>query len=313
MPAAAVVAVGSIAQGVVQSRAAKKAGQTAARGADAAVEEQRRQFDTLLDLTASERTIGNSARNALARLYGLPQFNEGDYNVSKGLNPDGSPTTSLVGDTQLPIAGRTIVPRQGSRTTFDVFYDGNDVGDLVRGGPNGRFIRTGEIPTLVQKTQPPDAPTWMGIPQQTSDSPFAEFAASPDYQFRRNEGIRDIGQQFAARGSGRSGNALRALAEYNSNLASAEFGQRANRLAALAGAGQVANAQAGSAALATGQGVGRSLIDSANARASGVAGQGAAVSDAIGGLAGAFALGQDYYNFGGGKGNTNALARFFRG
>ncbi len=52
--------------------------------------------------------------------------------------------------------------------------------------------------------------------------PIANFYASPDYQFRKKEGMDQIGATFAARGSG--GNALRALAEFNSNLASGEFG-----------------------------------------------------------------------------------------
>ena len=66
--------------------------------------------------------------------------------------------------------------------------------------------------------------------------PTANFYASPDYEFRRGEGMRDIGNQFAARGSG--GNAMKALAGYNSNLASGEFGNWFNRTFAQAEAGR---------------------------------------------------------------------------
>lgn len=57
--------------------------------------------------------------------------------------------------------------------------------------------------------------------------PNGNFLASPDYEFRRDEGMRDIGNQFAARGGG--GNAMKALNEHNSNLASGEFGNWFNR------------------------------------------------------------------------------------
>lgn len=301
MPAAVplVVAAAGAVSANRQASASRAAGRAAARGADAATNEQARQFDTLLDLTASERTIGNSARNALAQMLGLPSFDQGQYFNQQGRNADGSSTTSLVGDTELPIEGRRIVSRNGSKDTFDVFYGDTDVGDLVRGGANGRFVSNGAaIPTPVPKTAG-------GMPVQASDgqgNAIAAFLESPDYQFRRNEGMRDVAQSYAARGSGRSGNALRALADFNSGLASGEFNQRFNRLAALAGAGQTANANAGGAAITTGQLIGRNQIDAANARASGIAGAGAAQADGIAQLAGIIPLLQD--SFGGFGGRT---------
>lgn len=54
-------------------------------------------------------------------------------------------------------------------------------------------------------------------------NPRANFYASPDYEFRRDEGERNIGASFAARGGAFSGNAMKALAQYNSNLASGEY------------------------------------------------------------------------------------------
>lgn len=283
-----------------QASAARDAGRTAAAGADAATEEQRRQFDTLLDLSASERGIGNSARNALARMLGLPEFSQEAYdqqqNVRSGLNPDGSAITSLVGDTELPVEGRNVVHRGGG--TYDVFYGDKQVGTLVRGGRNGRFLSNGaEIPQpqkiqpISQPTAPPTTATASGVA-----GPNADFFASPDYNFRRTEGLRDIAGSYAARGGGRSGNALRALTEFNSGLASQEFGNRFNRLAALAGAGQTANAQAGQGALTTGQLIGRNQVDAANARASGIAGAGEARADGIAGLAGTIPLFQDAFD-----------------
>lgn len=54
--------------------------------------------------------------------------------------------------------------------------------------------------------------------------PGKSFQADPGYGFVRGEGTRDIGSTFAAKGGALSGNALKALTEYNSGLASQEYG-----------------------------------------------------------------------------------------
>lgn len=103
-------------------------------------------------------------------------------------------------------------------------------------------------------------------------NPQANFMASPDYAFRRDEGMRGIERTAAARGGAASGNALKALSEFNSNLASGEFTNWWNRQAGLAGVGQTsANALAGYGAQAAGN-MGNSLMAAGDARASGVLG-----------------------------------------
>lgn len=72
--------------------------------------------------------------------------------------------------------------------------------------------------------------------QITGDNVLDNFFASPDYEFRRSEGMRDIGNQFAARGGG--GNAMKALAGYNSNLAAGEYGNWFNRMFGISEAGR---------------------------------------------------------------------------
>ncbi len=66
--------------------------------------------------------------------------------------------------------------------------------------------------------------------------PTKNFYASPDYEFRRSEGLRDIGNQFAAKGGG--GNAMKALAGYSSGLAGGEFGNWFNRMFGMSEAGR---------------------------------------------------------------------------
>ncbi len=111
--------------------------------------------------------------------------------------------------------------------------------------------------------------------------PNANFMASPDYGFRRSEGTRDIGNSFAARGGSMSGNALKALNEFNSNLASGEFGDWWNRQAGLAGVGQTTGMQLGTIGANKASNVGNYLANQGDVRGSGVLGRGAVWSGAL--------------------------------
>ena len=103
-------------------------------------------------------------------------------------------------------------------------------------------------------------------------TPYNAFSASPDYGFRRSEGMRGIEQTNAARGTGQSGNALKALADFNSNLASSEYGNWWNRQAGLAGVGQAATTQTGQFGAQAAGNVGNALMQGGDARASGIMG-----------------------------------------
>lgn len=100
--------------------------------------------------------------------------------------------------------------------------------------------------------------------------PNTNFLASPDYAFRRSEGQRDLGNSFAARGGAFSGNALKALTQYNQNLAQGEFGDWWNRQAGLAGVGQAATNSGNALGANYASNVGANTMYGANARASGV-------------------------------------------
>jgi hypothetical protein len=101
---------------------------------------------------------------------------------------------------------------------------------------------------------------------------LAAFQASPDYQFRLNEGQRGVGNSFAARGGAASGNALKALTEFNSGTASGEFNNWFQKRMQLASGGQSAansTQQAGNQWSGDSQGA---LMAQGDARASGVMG-----------------------------------------
>lgn len=109
----------------------------------------------------------------------------------------------------------------------------------------------------------------------------SQFTASPGYQFRLQQGQDAQNNQFAARGGAFSGNALKALADYNQNMASNEYGNWWNRVAGLAGVGQAATNQVTAAGQQNSQNIQSNLIGGANARASGITGKTNAWTNAL--------------------------------
>ena len=68
------------------------------------------------------------------------------------------------------------------------------------------------------------------------EDPVENFYASPDYEFRRSEGLRDTGNMFNMKGGG--GNAMKGVTGFASNLASGEFGNWFDRTFAQSEAGR---------------------------------------------------------------------------
>lgn len=96
------------------------------------------------------------------------------------------------------------------------------------------------------------------------------FQADPGYQWQRNEGMRGIENSFAARGGAASGNALRALSEFNQGLADQSYGNWWNRQAGLAGVGQASAQNLGVLGAQSVGRIGNYLQQAADSRASGV-------------------------------------------
>lgn len=71
---------------------------------------------------------------------------------------------------------------------------------------------------------------------------LANFQASPDYNFRLNQGVNAVTQNKAVGGLLHSGSALKGVTDYAQNAAAGEFGSWWNRQSGLAGTGQAANA-----------------------------------------------------------------------
>ena len=124
------------------------------------------------------------------------------------------------------------------------------------------------------------------------EDPLENFYASPDYEFRRSEGLRDVGNIFAARGGG--GNAMKALTEYSSNLASGEFGNWFNRLFGMSEAGRGAQGTVAHAGANAANNIGNYAMSAARGVAGAQADKYANINNAFtGGISNIYYAGKD--------------------
>ena len=124
---------------------------------------------------------------------------------------------------------------------------------------------------------------------------MADYTADPGYTFRLKQGEQGINRAAVAGGGRYSGATLKALAGYNSGMASQEYGNaynrfnndtttRFNRLASISDLGHTATAQTGAAGAIAATNQGSAIISAGNARASGYVGVGNAVNGTIGSI-----------------------------
>jgi hypothetical protein len=296
-------AVATVAAGAIAANGAKKAGESARHGADAATAETSRQYDQTRNDLAPYRAAGGNALDEISRLYGWAPAS-GAAQREADLQP------VYHGGQALP-QGSTVVRTQGNN--YDVMYQGQRIGGLSQGGPDGRFTPAAGVNVdqlLADQQTQARSQQATGAPSGGTGQPdMSHFFSSPDYNFRRTEGQRGIEGTFAARGMGQSGNALRALTDFNSNLAAGEFGNYFNRLAGIAGVGQTATNQTGAFGADAASQASRNSLYAGNARASGIQGQ----SDAWGQTGQGLASLYGYYKNpnrgggGGGGGYTNYI------
>ncbi|MGI9502430.1 MAG: hypothetical protein ACR2RE_05180 [Geminicoccaceae bacterium] len=114
------------------------------------------------------------------------------------------------------------------------------------------------------------------------------FMETPGYEFRFGEGLRALDRSASARGRLMSGGHERALQRYGQGIATAEFGDYANRLASLAGIGQTATTATGAFGASAAGGAAGAMQDAGTARASGYVGQAGAWQEALENLGGIF-------------------------
>jgi hypothetical protein len=190
-----------------------------------------------------------------------------------------------------PVTGTVNIPGQDERSALATEYLRTGQGLSKDKNPGlGRIISQIDAMRAQGWTYDPNAKAKLEQQQAgpmagSSGSPQAgnmsRFFTSPDYQFRLNEGQRDIGNSFAARGGAASGNALRALTQFNQNTASGEYGNYVNRLMQMSGLGQVATNNGANAVQNGVNGMSQANTQQGDARASGIMGTANGISSSI--------------------------------
>ena len=113
----------------------------------------------------------------------------------------------------------------------------------------------------------------------TQGTPFGGFQESPGYQFAFDQGTDAVNALAGARGGLNSGRTMQDLNTFGQGIANQEYGNWWNRLSGLAGSGQNAAAQQGTAMSNAAQGVSQAYGNIGNAQAAGAVG----VSNALNG------------------------------
>lgn len=114
-----------------------------------------------------------------------------------------------------------------------------------------------------------------------SAQPYGGFFESPDYQYRKDQGLKALDRYQSARGMYNSGATLTAATDQVGKQASAEYGDWYSRLAGIAGQGQAATNSTVAAGAQNSSNIIGAMGQAGNARASSYANTGAAISNGM--------------------------------
>jgi hypothetical protein len=241
---------------------------------------------------AAKRQADTARRNAILGIQVNEPLRYAGYNALNDINAFlGYPTSPYTTAAQLqtsqtPLTAKQVIQAMRGGAGFDQIAQ---MGTLGLGGNNGKFIKR-----LVKAGLTMDQITQLrNGPQQAGPAPAAPAAAgsqsgwdairnAPDYQFQLEQGTRNVGNSFAARGGAASGNALRALAQFNQGLADQGVDKFMQRRMNIVNGGTTATNNVQNA----GNTYSNNLMDSqrqqGDARASGVLGTTNTLGNAIG-------------------------------
>jgi hypothetical protein len=230
--AAAITAGGALLANNSNNKAQAKGAAAGQQATDQAAAEARRQYDLSRSDNQPWLQAGQGALAQLSRLYGLN---------TQTPQPQAAMTQAYsTGQQGGQVSYGGSVPaydgRQGG--TYAQMMSLVDSGQLQGDGPTMGTGQYGQAQPVPQ-AMPTQTPTGT----QPQGGQFDTFWQSPDYNFRQNEQARALTARNAMLGIQDSGAAQRSAMQLSGNMASAEYNNYANRLAALAGVGQTAAGQ----------------------------------------------------------------------
>jgi hypothetical protein len=202
------------------------------------------------------------------------------YNRAMGLAPvDTAVATQASGP-----GGLKMVPERYNKKTVYVDQEGNGYVMAAYGENKGEILSIGKkYPQYATPKPAAQGGAQGGAPAAGADR-YGGFYASPGYQFRMDQGTQAYDRSASARGRLLSGAQVKAQTRYGQGVASEEFGNYTNRLAAIAGLGQSGTQGAGNAAANYAQNGSNALMNSGMARASGYLGTANSISNVANGV-----------------------------
>ena len=268
---------GSIVGGIFGNKAAG----AQADAAEDAGDVQERMFERSIELSEPWRTAGVGALGALNFELGLggterpliggtDAFNVGDESFSTREAAEDFRNTliSNSGGTSGGGVGEVIWDDKELVWRVDRNAPGPTSQDNVLAGAGAGGA---DVPGITEST--------------TGGNQYLGFQETPGYQFQMDEGQKAINRSLAARGKLLSGPAVKEGLRFSQGLADQTYSNHLARLSNLAGLGANTANQQGAFGVKTGQGIADSLIEGGNARASGYAATGKAISGGINALA----------------------------
>lgn len=263
---AGVAAAGAIGAAVISSSSSSKAAKTVQQGADTATAEQQREYNQSRADLQPWLSTGSAALAKLAKLYGLDS------------GPAQMPASSVGGT----VSGQQPVATGPNGGGLGLNKNGNNQFLQPEGGA---FSLDPGLYAPQGTTSEPGSTTASQSNSGATD-PNADFYQSPDYMFRLSQGLGGVDAGAASRGSLDSGATRKAEIAYAGNLASGEYSNYANRLAAIAGVGQTAANTDAATGASTATNISNIAQNAANNQASSYLAQGQGYANAISQAAG---------------------------
>lgn len=267
----------ALASGAMQGKAAQQSAQAVQSAADQSAATQRYIFDQTRSDNALRQQAGDAATRQMSALMGLnlsPQPQPQPQYVGQPQYGAGQPGGSVSYGGRMPSGSlEQRVAAMGDGMVYDDAGDGN----VLSTGQYGQAV-----PFQSQEALPQGRNAL-----SPAQSPTDWLRSTPGYQFNLDEGMRSLNTGLASRGQLFSGDAGREAIRYGQNYGDRIYGDQYNRLAGIAGSGQVASSQNQQG----GQNYANALTNinqtNANAKASSYQDGANAWTNALGGVAGA--------------------------
>jgi hypothetical protein len=273
LPLAAAAIGGQVLGGLMGSQGARDAMQAQMRMFREGQNANQGNYLTQLGMNEPWRAGGASALNQLLAMFGLPTqaYTSGVDLAQQNMANSAAANNRLGADAIIKLM------KQG-RSIKEI----SQLGVLkTKSGITNRLAKKGLSADQISMLQ--RGPMGQQPSAQAATAPNVNPAgtAPPGYNFFREEGQRDIGNSFAARGGAFSGNALRGLTEFNQEYANQKM---ISPLMQLAGFGPQANSNNQQAGSQFGNASAYNYNNMGDARASGIGNQANIWGNALGGI-----------------------------